>query len=397
MSTKDDWDLLEAYARHRSEEAFAELVARHVNLVYSAACRQLGQPQLAEEATQAVFIILAQKAGRLRRDKSLAGWLYQTSWLTAANLRRAEFRRARREQESLMEPVTHEPDPGLWTQIAPVLDEAMAALGDQDRHAIVMRYFEGREFKDLAATLGTSENAVKMRLSRAVEKLRRHFAQRGVAIPTAALASLLAAQAVQAAPVGLAATVLASAVQVSTVSASTLTLAKGTLKIMAYAKAKTIAVTGVAALIATTLLVHHYTTGSNQARLSQVAPAIDQIRAINPDQALAQGKALIFSSFALRQVPAAARWCETLNGNGKLWPVTPTNTVFALNAKAAGLAISTLPGDLVVFFETPKTGWNVAGGAELFTAGENTAAVAFANGQVLQVSGQEASSLRWAP
>src|ERR1035441_9271159 len=125
MPELDDHELLAEFARTESEAAFAALVARYVNLVYSAARRFTGNPHHAEEITQAVFIILARKAGGLRPGTGVSGWLYQTARLTAANFVKGEIRRQRREQEAYMQSTLDEPDAAAWEQIAPLLDEAI--------------------------------------------------------------------------------------------------------------------------------------------------------------------------------------------------------------------------------------------------------------------------------
>ena len=137
----DDMDLVREFAASGSEAAFATLVRRHVNLVYSAALRRLGNAPEAEEVAQTVFLILARKARSLRRGTILSGWLYQTAQLTAANFQRAAIRRQHREQEAYMQSVLSEPDPEVWTQIAPLLDDALGQLGEKDHNAVVLRFF----------------------------------------------------------------------------------------------------------------------------------------------------------------------------------------------------------------------------------------------------------------
>src|SRR6202034_855941 len=132
-----------------------------------------------EEISQAVFVILARKASRLGRATVLSGWLYQTAWLTAGNFLRTENRRQHREQEAHMQSTVNEPEPELWKQIGPVLDEAMAQLSETDRNAIVLRFFEDKALKEVGAALGTTDDAAKMRVNRAVEKLREFFLKRG--------------------------------------------------------------------------------------------------------------------------------------------------------------------------------------------------------------------------
>jgi len=182
MTELADHELLAEYVRTKSEAAFAELVARYVNLVYSAALRFTGNPHHAEEITQAVFIILTAKAGRLGRGTVLSGWLYQTARLTAANFVKSELRRQSREQEAYMQSTLTEPDAAAWEQVAPLLDEAMGRLGETDRNAVVLRYFENKTASEIAATLKLNEAAAHKRVTRGLEKLRKYFMKRGVTL-----------------------------------------------------------------------------------------------------------------------------------------------------------------------------------------------------------------------
>src|SRR6267378_8704580 len=136
MLAMDDMELLREYALRNSEEAFATLVARHIDLVYSAAWRQVRNHHLAEEITQAVFVILARKARSLRPGTILAGWLFRTARLTGANFLRAEIRRARREQEACMESNPSENQDELWRQMEPTLNDLIDSLREKDRNAI---------------------------------------------------------------------------------------------------------------------------------------------------------------------------------------------------------------------------------------------------------------------
>lgn len=233
MSEVDDIQLLREFAEPQSDAAFAALVTRYVNLVYSVALRQTGNPHAAEEITQAVFIILARKAGSLGAKTILSGWLYQTARLTAANYRRTGFRRARREQEAHMQSVLDQPEPDVWPQIAPLLDDALAKLGEKDRHAIVLRFLENKTLFEVGAALGATEDAAKMRVNRALEKLQKIFTKRGVTLTTTLIAGAVSANSVQAAPVGLAVTVTATAAKGAAVGGSILALVKGALKITA--------------------------------------------------------------------------------------------------------------------------------------------------------------------
>ncbi len=253
-------ELLQDYARRGSETAFAELVRRHIALVYSVALRRTGIAAHAEEITQAVFIILARKAASLRAGTILEGWLYETARLTALSFLRAERRRQFREQEAYMQSTQNEnsaPE-AVWNRLAPLLDEAMARLGQKDRDAMILRFFKDQSVRDVAAALQVSEPAAQRRVLRALEKLRKFFTKRGVSLTTAILAGTISANSVQAAPVALAKSVTAVAIaKGAAASGSTLTLIKGALKIMAWTKVKTTVVASVGILLAagTTLAV----------------------------------------------------------------------------------------------------------------------------------------------
>jgi RNA polymerase sigma factor (sigma-70 family) len=261
MQELDDITLLREYAERDSEAAFAALVTRHVNKVYSVALRHTGNPHSAEEITQAVFVILARKSRQLGKRVILSGWLYQTARLTAVTFIRGGIRRARREQEACMQTALNKNESETWMQIAPLLDAAMAGLNETDRHAVVLRFFDGKSLREVGTALGANEEAAKKRVSRALEKLRAFFAQRGVNSTTAIIAGAISANSVQAAPVALAKSVTAIAVaKGTTASGSTLTLIKGALKIMAWTKAKTAILADAVVILAastTTLVVHH--------------------------------------------------------------------------------------------------------------------------------------------
>jgi uncharacterized protein (TIGR03435 family) len=267
MPEPDDIALLRQYAERNAESAFATLVEKYVNLVYSTALRSVGNSHAAEEITQAVFIILARKARSLSQGTILSGWLYQTARLTAANFLRAEIRRQHREQEAYMQSLLNELEPEVWPQIAPLLDAAMERLGEKDRNAVVLRYFENKNLREVGAALGASEDAAKMRVNRALEKLRKFFTKRGVTLSGTAIAGAVSANSVHAAPVALAKSVTAVAIAKGVAaSGSTLTLIKGALNLMAWTKAKTAIVVGVGVLLAagtTTVTVkeiqHHWT------------------------------------------------------------------------------------------------------------------------------------------
>src|SRR5438132_5591705 len=215
-----DMELLARYTRQGAEDAFAQLVQRHANLVYSAAVRQVRLPQLAEEVTQSAFIDLARNAARLKPDTILTAWLYQVTRCSAIDVVRREASRQLREQIAT-EMNAMNATAADWTHIEPLLDEAMHALDDTDRAAVLLRYFENKSLREVGATLGTSENAAQKRLSRAVERLREFFAKRGVTIGASGLVVVISTNAVQAAPVGLAVTISTAAALVGTTIATT--------------------------------------------------------------------------------------------------------------------------------------------------------------------------------
>ena len=197
-----DLELLQQYAKEGSEEAFAELAHRHLDLVYSAALRQVHSPQLAEEVAQSVFTDLSRSAKRMKPGTVLTAWLYQVTRRTAVDVVRRESRRQLREQlaAELTDMNAH---PSLWSQIEPLLEEAMESLDPVERTAILLRYFEERSLREVGQTLGTSEDAAQKRVSRAVDRLREFLSQRGVAVGASALVLALSANAVQSAPLGL--------------------------------------------------------------------------------------------------------------------------------------------------------------------------------------------------
>jgi RNA polymerase sigma factor (sigma-70 family) len=250
MPDANDMDLVREYATVNSEPAFETLVRRHVSLVYSVALRQVGNPAQAEEITQAVFLILARKAASLRPDTVLAGWLHETARFASASFLRGELRRQRREQEAYVQSKLQESttDPA-WEQLAPLLDEAIGQLGKADRNAVVLRFFQNKSAREIAAALNVHESAAQKRLNRAVEKLRAWFLKRGVAVSADALSGALLIQSVHGAPAHLVASVVAASAKGTAISSSTLTLIKGALKIMAWTKAKTAIVVGTAAIL----------------------------------------------------------------------------------------------------------------------------------------------------
>ena len=221
MKTLTDQELLGRYASGRCEAAFEELARRHVDVTYSTALRSVGDPQRAEDVTQAVFVALAQNAAQLAEHPVLYAWLHRAARNVGAQTVRAEVRRRSRELQAAtmneMPCASMEPS---WVQLAPHLDSALAELDNVDRDAILLRYFEGKSAREIGDRLGISAEAAQKRVSRAVEQLRGMFAKRDIAIGAGALAVLLSVNAVQAAPVGLAGHVSSAATLAGTATAS---------------------------------------------------------------------------------------------------------------------------------------------------------------------------------
>ena len=212
-SMAEDRILLERYVAHQSEEAFALLVHRYLGIVYSAANRQLGGDiHGAQDVAQMVFTEFARQASKLQYHPTLAGWLYTTTRHVAIHVMRDQGRRRRREQEAqAMHKLEHETAPE-WERLGPVLDEAMQDLREKDRCAVLLRYFDGRDLRSVGRALGVGEDAARMRVDRALDRLRLALNKRGITATTTALAAVLPAHAAELVPAGLAGGVISSAV-----------------------------------------------------------------------------------------------------------------------------------------------------------------------------------------
>ncbi len=188
-----DWQLLQKFADDNSQAAFAEICRRYTSLVYRVCQRELGESSLAEDAAQAVFLLLARKAPSLKpgRADSLSPWLFQAALLTAKNARRQEQRRQAHELEAAQMQTQHSAGTPEWAEVEPLLNAALQALPAGQRTILLERYFQGRPLVEVGMGLGISEDAARMRVNRALDRLRRWFAARNIALSAAALASLL--------------------------------------------------------------------------------------------------------------------------------------------------------------------------------------------------------------
>jgi RNA polymerase sigma factor (sigma-70 family) len=230
----NDLELLRAYARDGSEAAFAELARRYVGMVYSAALRQVRSAQDAEDVTQAVFLLLSRKAQGLTGGVVVPAWLLRATHFASRTMLRGQSRRKRHETRAATMTgaaqdggTGNEPSAPDWERIAPLLDEAIATLGEAARDALVLRFFRNKSYREVAERLAIAEPAARQRVSRGVDQLRAYFARRGVVLSAAGLEVMIVANAVHPAPKLLAGLVAALASKGAAVTAKHAALAKG--------------------------------------------------------------------------------------------------------------------------------------------------------------------------
>src|ERR1043166_8329193 len=200
----DSQSLLADYVQSGSQAAFHELVTRYVDLVYSTAFRWVeGDAHRAEDVSQMVFVDLARVAAGLPTKVMLGGWLHRHTCFVAAKILRSERRRQSRERQAVEMNALQEQSEANFSDLAPLLDEAINELGEEDRKAVLLRFFEQDDFRKIGEAMGSSEDAARMRVNRALAKLQSLLKRRGVSTTAAALSIMLAANVVQAAPLGL--------------------------------------------------------------------------------------------------------------------------------------------------------------------------------------------------
>jgi RNA polymerase sigma factor (sigma-70 family) len=256
----DDRTLLCAYAKLGSEAAFSELVGRHLDFVYGTALRVLGGDEhMAKDVSQSVFVDLARKASTLVNRSILTGWLYTSTCFAAAKAVRSERRRQAREQEAhtmqeQCQTVSPEAD---WDRFRPVLDALMLELKEPDREALLLRFFQKCSFTEVGSKFGLGENAARMRVERALERLRDLMTRRGITSTAATLTALLTNQTIIAAPVGLAASITsASAAGAAAISGAS----TSALMALGNAKIVIVGVLIVAGLMTPAVVQYHHNT-----------------------------------------------------------------------------------------------------------------------------------------
>jgi RNA polymerase sigma factor (sigma-70 family) len=324
-----DNTLLRRYARERSEEAFAQLVHRHLPLVYSAALRRLGgDAHRAEDVAQTVFCNLARDARRLRSHAVLAGWFYTATRNTAIDVVRAEQRRRAREEEAytMQTLASGNETPTDWSRLRPVLDTAMDELSDDDREAVLLRFFQRRPFADIGSALGLSEDAARKRVDRALEKLRAELGRRGIGSTSAALATLLASEAAAAVP----AAVMASVTSAGVVAGGT--AAAGVATVVALTKLQAGVAAAVTMVAAVGLAIQQHTL--TRVREEAVRTDKQRVKLAVENAVLATAREESAAALARLRIEVAAAEHATAEGNR----TDEMNSASALNGASRAVA-----------------------------------------------------------
>ena len=271
----EDGSLLRDYAETGSEAAFAALMKRHLGLVYSAALRRLGNRQAAEEVTQTVFCLLARKARTLRSEVALASWLYRSVNLEAAKCWRTEYRRRRREEQAVQMNIDNPTADATWEQMAPHVDEAMTQLGEADRVALLLRFFQNRSFQQVGQALVISEDAARMRVNRALEKLRSLLSGKAAVYSSATLSALLVENASQAVPAASSSVIEAAALRAVRVAV----VPSGAAGLLSYLTKSPMGVAVVAGIVVLAVLTVSFHVNHPGAEPERVANAVSESKA----------------------------------------------------------------------------------------------------------------------
>ncbi len=260
MSELTDQHLLAAWAERRDEAAFRSLLGRYAGFVYGVTLRRTADAGLAEEISQDVFARLAQNAHRLTDHPTLAGWLHRSAMIITLDRLRRRTRHSQKLERFTQMNTQSGRDP--WTDAAPHLDEALDRLATRDREVLMLHFIEQRTFPEIAARLGGSADAVRMRTNRALAELARLLGKRGTIIPAAALAAGLGTA--SAAPPGLLA--IAPAALAGGGKVSALSVIIHALQTMKTAKAAAVAL--LALVLATPLIFQQQQIAAAEARIA---------------------------------------------------------------------------------------------------------------------------------
>jgi RNA polymerase sigma factor (sigma-70 family) len=343
----DHRTLLAEYAANGSEEAFRELVARYIDLVYSTAVRLVnGDTHRAEDVAQTVFADLARLAGKFSQDVMLGGWLHRRTWYVATTLMRNERRRQNRERQAAEMNTLQDNPEGQFERIAPLLDEAINQLGASDRAAIVLRFFEHRDLRAVGVALGSNEDAAQKRVSRAVEKLRGHFARRGIVASSTVIASVIAAHAVHAAPAGLASAVTTASLA-GAAGSSSFGLASTLIKTLLLKKTTLIA----AAVILTATIISISAVKTKHARVNAPVTAASLREGLVLDMTFGQDEA---SSGVITDSSGKARGGKITDSSGKGNHGVAAGVRWTSDGRRGGAYEFTADGDEIVISNNPS-------------------------------------------
>jgi RNA polymerase sigma factor (sigma-70 family) len=330
----EDQRLLREFVDSASRTALEELIRRHLALVYSAALRQARDPHLAEDISQAVFLVLTEKARTIRNGQALGGWLLAVTRSACVNAMKKQA--IQRKHEALASrPETAPTDADEWAQIAPLLDGELNRLAIADRDAIVLRFFQDRSFSEIGREMQLSEEAARKRVTRALERLRAAITRRKPSISLAALSAAIATYAVQAAPGHVVAGTIAASIASPTPQC--LTIAKGATKMIAWTKAKLVSTVAASLLAGGTsvVVVKHVISNRPDTVNTQVATPAAPAPAVAP-QVVTDGAGTLSNNDASVFTPAAAA-------------NTPANdAALAAPADAAAVPLTVTGGTLLV-------------------------------------------------
>ncbi len=284
----DTGELLRLYSQNGCEEAFRELVERHVGLVYATALRKMsGDTAAAEDVSQRVFSDLARKARSLPVNVLLPGWLYRHTCLKSIEAIRAESRRRTREQIAAEMNALHHSEDAVWREVAPELDEAMHRLDAPDRDALVLRFFQNSSLRAIGEVFGVSEDAAQKRIARALERLRAQLSRQGVTCTGAALCGALSVHATPIAPAGMAASVCGAALATTAASQAGVSLLEA---ISLMSKAKTIIAGALILGAATTIVLQQRANSRLREQLAATGTALAAAESAAPDAAGANSR-----------------------------------------------------------------------------------------------------------